>query len=216
LTRDANVSVRTRFERFPATLKGAFILRGENPDPHQVILRRAAIVALDGSGEHQVTVPDAILDIAPHRDVFVPFEVGVSELDPGWYRLAGELEVDGRPDRFEGDRRFVVPWPRATLRRGPIRVEQTAAVGDVKVRIAQLECGGDSMKLQLEVDPPTEVSISLSADGDAIPVLEVELDPQSGRGRVLAYPLLRTYPSLHVEIRGPARGETGVLDIPLP
>ncbi|HYX80159.1 MAG TPA: hypothetical protein VE976_06080, partial [Actinomycetota bacterium] len=170
MTGDANVSVRTRFERFPATLKGAFILRGEDPDPHQVILRRAAIVALDGSGEHPVTVPDAILDIAPHRDVFVPFEVGVSELEPGWYRLAGELEVDGRPDRFEGDRRFVVPWPRATLRRGPIRVGQTAAVGDAKVRIPQLECAADSTRLLFEIDPPAEVSIALSADRATIPV----------------------------------------------
>lgn len=211
-----NVSVRTRFERFPATLKGAFILRGEDPDPHQVVLRRAAIVALDGSGEHPVTVPDAILDIVPHRDVFVPFEVGVSELDPGWYGLSGQLEVDGRAQGFEGDRRFAVPWPRATLRRGSIRVDETVAVGDVKVRIPQLECAGDSTRLQFETDPPTEISIELSADRVPIPLLEVEVDPQSGRGRVVAFPLLRSSPKLHVELRGPAPGESGSLDIPLP
>ena len=32
------ISVRARFERFPATVKGAFILRGEDANPHQVVV----------------------------------------------------------------------------------------------------------------------------------------------------------------------------------
>jgi hypothetical protein len=40
------LSVRARFERLPATLKGAFILRGEDADPHQVEFLGASIVGV--------------------------------------------------------------------------------------------------------------------------------------------------------------------------
>src|SRR2546427_30058 len=45
---DANVgavSVRTRFDRFPATVKGAFVVRGEDRDPHQVEVRVGGVKA---------------------------------------------------------------------------------------------------------------------------------------------------------------------------
>ena len=79
----AAISVRARFERFPATVKGAFILRGEDPNPHQVAFRSARIVTVGGRGERPFAMPDNILDVAPRQDVFVPFELPVSDLEPG-------------------------------------------------------------------------------------------------------------------------------------
>ena len=89
------VSVRARFERFPATVKGAFILRGEDADPHQVVFREANVVGLGLGVTKPMPMTSATLDVAPHRDVFVPFEMPVSELEPGWYTMTCDLEVDG-------------------------------------------------------------------------------------------------------------------------
>ena len=50
------ISVRARFERFPATVKGAFIIRGEDPDPHQVVFREARVVAIGGAHTHPIAM----------------------------------------------------------------------------------------------------------------------------------------------------------------
>src|SRR5262249_31786032 len=79
------VSVRTRFERFPATVKGALVFRGEDPDPHQIEVRGARVVAFSGSSERDVPVELAVVTVPPRQDVFVPFEMSVGDLEPGWY-----------------------------------------------------------------------------------------------------------------------------------
>jgi hypothetical protein len=213
----AALSVRTRFERFPATVKGAFILRGEDRDPHQVVFRAARVASLDGSVELPIAVPDTILDVAPHRDVFVPFEIGISELDPGWYALRCDLDVDGVRVEFEGDRRFAVPWPRATLRRGSVKVGAAVALGDGgTVRIEQVECTTDSTRLTFVVSPPEQIGVTMSAGDEELPILGVELDENSGRGKVTAYPVLKTQGVVRFEARISGTGRPLVVDIPLP
>ena len=147
--------------------------------------------------------------------MFVPFEVPVSELGPGWYSLTCDLEVDGTPGTFDGGRRFSVPWPRATVRRGQVKVDRTVDVGDATVHLEHLECGGDSVKVHLRVDPPGPVTARLSADGDRLEVLEIEQDESSGRGKVTAYPVMRNASMFHIELRQ-GRDSTGSLDVPLP
>jgi hypothetical protein len=214
--RPQGLSVRTRFERFPATVKGAFILRGEDRDPHQVVFHGARVAALDGSVERPVAVPDTILDVAPHRDVFVPFEIGVSELEPGWYALRCDLQVDGVGGEFEGDRRFAVPWPRATLRRGPVKVGSSASLGEgTTVRVEQIDSTSDSTRVSFAVAPPAPIGVAVSADGRRLPILSVELDEDSGRGRITAYPLLKSHTTLRFEARGKGSGPAAI-DIPLP
>ena len=44
------ISVRARFERFPATVKGAFIFRGEDANPHQVAVEGARVAGLGAGG----------------------------------------------------------------------------------------------------------------------------------------------------------------------
>src|SRR5438552_6104450 len=91
------VSVRTRFERFPATVKGALVFRGEDPDPHQVAVRSARVVGLGGGPERDLPVERAVITVPPHQDLFVPFEMTVADLEPGWYGFQVEVDLDGSP-----------------------------------------------------------------------------------------------------------------------
>jgi hypothetical protein len=210
------ISVRTRFERFPATLKGAFILRGEDRDPHQVILQAARTESLDGRVQRALPVGEATLDIVPRRDLFVPFEVSVSDLDPGWYELVCDLRVDGVSATYRGDRRFAVAWPRASVRRGRVEVGERFPLGPSEVRIGDVECTGDSIRVELSVTPPSPVTARLSADGARHEILSMDLDQASGVGRIVAYPLLKVHRELRIELRGHGRGAEGGLVVPLP
>lgn len=212
----AKISVRARFERFPATVKGALVVRGEDRDPHQVALREARAVGVAGQEGRRIALTAATLDVAPHRDVFVPFELTVSDLEPGWYGLECDLDVDGTSGTFPGGKRFAVAWPRATVRRGQVRVDHVLAVGPVEVLIEQVECGADSIKVHLVATPPGPVTVRLSADGQRLELLDVEIDESSGRTKVLAYPLLKTHGSLRIELKGRGRGAEASLDVPLP
>jgi hypothetical protein len=212
----ATISVRARFERFPATVKGAFILRGEDADPHQVVVREADVVGIGLGSRHPMPVPAATLDVAPHRDVFVPFEMAVSELDPGWYTMTCDLEVDGSPATYDGGRRFCIPWPRATVRRGPVEVGRRVGVGSTTVLVERLECGGDSVKLHLRVDPPGPIAVRLLADGEALVVLDTDLDESTGVGTVTTYPVMRSHATVRLRLQGRRRGETGEIEVALP
>jgi hypothetical protein len=210
------VSVRARFERFPATVKGAFILRGEDADPHQVVFAAANVVGIGLGVSHPMPMAAATLDVAPHRDLFVPFEMPVSELDPGWYTLTCDLEVDGTAGTYDGGRRFSVAWPRATVRRGQVRVGKATELGGAKVVVEQIDCAGDSIRVHLRVDPPEPLTVKLTADGDRLEVLHTELDETTGRAKVTAYPLLRSHRTLRIELRGKARRADAALELTLP
>jgi hypothetical protein len=197
----ARLSVRARFERFPATLKGAFILRGDDPDPHQVVLGPARIVPVTGGEGRPIAIPGSTLDIAPKQDVFVPFETPVTDLDPGWYDLEVEVEVDGARRAYPGGRRFSIPWPRASTRRGSVRIGKEIRLGDVRVKLERLECAADHVTVAASTTPPTNVAVSLQADGTGVPVFEVALDPDSGALRATAYPILKTQAGARVEVR---------------
>jgi len=211
------LSVRARFEKFPATVKGAFILRGEDRDPHQVVFRQARAVAVSGGSWREVPVAATTLDVAPHQDVFVPFELVVSDLDAGWYGFECDLEVDGDPFTFPGGRRFAVAWPRATVRRGQVRVDRTVALGErAKVRVEHVDCGGESIRIGVVVEPPGPVHFRLLADGERLEILDQEADEASGRVRVTAYPLLKVHGTLRIEVKGRGRGAEAAFDVPLP
>ena len=94
---DGRVSIRAHFERFPATLKGAFVLRGDDADPHQVRIEAARVAELAGRAGQPMGVEPVTLDVAPHLDLFVPFEVPLLDLAPGWYRLELDVTIDGDP-----------------------------------------------------------------------------------------------------------------------
>lgn len=210
------ISVRARFERFPATVKGAFIFRGEDANPHQVVVGSARVAALGPGGSGPVPMALVTLDVVPHRDVFVPFELPLSDLEPGWYTLVCDVDVDGSPATYDGGRRFSVPWPRATVRRGAVKVGREVKLEDAIVHVEQVDCSGDSIKVHLTVEPASEVTLKLFADGRRLQVLELDLDEETGRGKATAYPLMRADGSLRVELRGRGKGSEASIDIPLP
>lgn len=214
------VSIRVHFERFPATVKGAFVIRGEDRNPHQVIMKAARATAVAGHDERDLGMAHTVLQVAPHQDVFVPFELPVADLEAGWYGLECEVDVDGHPETFPGRRRFVVPWPRATVRRGHVPVGKKLKLAEgATVAIDQVECGGDAVRFPFVVKPPSAVKVRLLADGSRLELLEVEFDEDEGRGKVSAYPLMRAHSALRIEV-APAKARgwegAGFVDVRLP
>jgi hypothetical protein len=209
------VSVRARFERFPASVKGAFILRGDDPDPHQVVLQGARVVQVGGAAGREMALIDTTLDIAPKQDVFVPFETSLAELEPGWYELECDLEVDGVQGTYEGGDRFVVPWPRASTRRGRVEVGKDLRLQAGRVRIEQIECAADSIRVHLWGPKSQPLAIRLEADGELLQQLELSHDDQTGRAKLVAYPLLKSHRALAIAVEA-GKGDAGELEVKLP
>jgi hypothetical protein len=195
------VSFRAHYERFPASVKGAFVLRAADGDPHQVRIVVARVREIVASGSIPIDLDDVTLDVAPNLDLFVPFEFGLTDLTAGWYGLECEVAIDGSPATVRPGDRFAIPWPRATVRRGTVPVKKTATVdGGPNVRIEQVECTGDSATLHYT--SPTQVDVRLSADGHRIPVVEASFDEERAVGSVMSYPLLKTHALLTIDVRG--------------
>jgi hypothetical protein len=174
-------------------------MRGADGNPHQVRLGATRVVELGGRGEAPMGVAPATLDVAPNRDLFVPFEFPVAELEPGWYAIECEVSIDGSPATVRPGKRFAVPWPRGSTRRDQVSVGRSVEVGEVKVRLDRLECASDSISVAYEGG---EASLSLTADGARLPVLDSTFDPETGTGVVTAYPVLKTQHRVAVSIKG--------------
>jgi hypothetical protein len=200
---DERVSIQAHFERFPATVKGAFVLRAADRDPHQVRIDAARVREMSGLGAFPIGLEPVTLDVAPNLDLFVPFEFAITELSAGWYDLECDVAIDGDRENVRPPKRFAVPWPRATVRRGNLKVDKTARVeGGPKVHVEQVECGGDTIRVAYTVSPAEEVTISLAVDDVPLPILESEFDQETGSGRVTAYPVMRNQSRLTIDVRG--------------
>ena len=197
------VSIRASFERFPATVKGAFVLRGADRNPHQVRIEAARVREVAGRASQQIDLEPVTLDVAPNLDLFVPFEFPITELSAGWYGLECDVAIDGMPESVRPPKRFAVPWPRASVRRGNVNVNRAAQVaGGPRVKVDQVECGGDAIRVSYTAAPPEPVVLRFLADEAVVPLLDSEFDEESGLGQVTAYPLLRTQSRLAIEVRG--------------
>ena len=200
---DERVSIQAHFERFPATVKGAFVLRAADRDPHQVRIDAARVREMSGGGSQPIDLTEITLDVAPNLDLFVPFEFAITELAAGWYGLECDVAIDGTAENVRPPKRFAVAWPRASVRRGVLKVGKTAKVrGGPKVRVEQIECGGDSIRVSYVASPSEPAVVRLAADDTALPILEDEFDEENGHGRVTAYPLLRSQSRVAIEVRG--------------
>ena len=202
---DDRVSIRAVYERFPATVKGAYVLRGADGLPHQVRIVSARAAECAGRGEQRIGFEATIIEVAPTVDTFVPFEVSTMELAAGWYRLECEVVIDGDPALVHPGAPFSIPWPRGAVRRGT--VELGRGVGDLT--LSAMECGGDSLRVTYVAEHVPNVR--LTVDGAAHPIIEIEHDEDAGKGRIVAYPVLRSQARLAIELGG----ETPV-DVTLP
>src|SRR2546427_1885786 len=141
------VLVQTRYDRFPATVKGAFVLRGGDANPHLVRVVRAGIDAVPEGAAKEIPMGHIDVDVAPGRDLFVPFEAGIADLDPGWYVIAAEMEVDGDAIERSAGRPFSVPWPRGEVRTGSVPVGESVRLGDASLRVDRAELKSDRVIL---------------------------------------------------------------------
>ena len=213
------ISIRAPFERFPATVKGAFVIRGEDANPHQVIVSAGRLVRLPGGPGRDLPLAAVTLDAPPHQDLFVPFEASIVDLDPGWYGFELELDVDGSKQSFPVDRRFSVPWPRGSVRTGTIRVDREVPVGGAVARVDRVQCTGDATAVRLQIRPPQPVGVELRADGEVLAGIDLAMDEDTGEATATAYPLLRRHRRLRIELhtrRVRASAERGELNIDLP
>jgi hypothetical protein len=197
---DHGIAIRAHYERFPATIKGAFVLRGEGRDPHQVRIEEARVAEAAGRGFQVIGIEPVMLEVAPHLDLFVPFEFSVAELEAGWYQLECDVFIDGVADLVRPGDRFPVAWPRASVRRGAVPVAAEVDTPAGSVTFDQIDCGADSIKIAFSTSTPP--FLKLSADGSPIPVLDVTFDEDTGRGRIVAYPLSKTARTLSIELKG--------------
>jgi hypothetical protein len=154
------------------------------------------------------------LDVAPKQDVFVPFEAGVAELDPGWYDLECEVEVDGIRRAYPGGKRFSVAWPRGSTRRGAIPVDAAVKLAGTRYAFERLDCAADHAKLRLRSTPPTAADVALAVDGAPLPVLDVDRDDDAGVMTITAYPLLKSHERLRIEVR--TGDEASSVDVAMP
>ena len=165
---DVPIRVQTRFERFPASIKGAFVMAGADGNPHVVRVESADVVRSPGGVVKPVPLEDRQLDVAPARDLFVPFEVAVVEMEPGWYRLTTSVRVDGgRVWGFES-RPFTIPWPRNDVRRGTVVVGRSVLAGTSTFLVDRIELGADASIVVWRPDPRKGEAAQEETAGEAI------------------------------------------------
>jgi hypothetical protein len=216
--------VQTRFERFPASIKGAFVLKGGDGDPHAVTFDWARVARIPSGPAKPIILEDRQLDVAPNRDLFVPFEVPVSEMEPSWYMVESSLRVDGGRSYGYSGRPFTIPWPRSDVRKGTIHVTTAVRVGDLSFHVERVELGWDSAAAlwhlpsgarEGSAGATLEAVAVLIADGTELEQLPDEAgsrlsEPRSaGERRTVTYPLMRSARSLRVSMRLPS-GESAV------
>lgn len=219
------VALSTRFDQFPATVKGAFVTRGADGNPHKVEFHSSRVDRIPHGPSKPVPLGAVQLNVAPGRDLYVPFEVGIADLEPGWYAIRSTIRVDaGRTWSFSS-RGFAIPWPREAVRRGTLRGGGNVRVGGREVHIDGVEMRPDCAVLTWraeELDPPArgpEVRIRLLAGGrelERVPADARPLGPRVESGtqdRAVFYPVPREATSLVVSVKAGTASES--VELPL-
>ena len=102
-----------------------------------------------------------VLEVSPTQETFVPFEISTIEMPAGWYQLECDVVIDGEPRSYRPGDRFLMPWPRAAVRRGSVSIGAKVA----SVALETLECLGDSIRLSFAADAEPSTSRCWSTAG---------------------------------------------------
>lgn len=218
------VDITTRFDRFPASVKGAFVLRGADGNPHSARLLSAEVVRIPAGPGKRVSLDDVLLDVAPGQDLFIPFEAGLSDLDPGWYVVRSFMSVDGGGAVKSDSRPFVIPWLPGTMRRGVFPVGRRLEAADLVGFVERVELASDhaTVSWRLEDDDhPLGASAGAVLVADGTPLETLPTQGTAGRSvpaaarETLSYPVPRSCRSLGVRIEVPSGPESVEVQIPL-
>jgi hypothetical protein len=224
------VAVQTRFDRFPATIKGALVLRGADRDPHTVRLLVAEVARVPDGPAKAIPIGDVVVDVAPARDLFLPFEAAISDLEPGWYAVRSEILVDGGPTFVNHGRPFSVPWPRSEVRTGTVQVNEIVRAGERSFRVERLELKGDRTAVVWREEPAKGSAAQAGAPRGSVHILlragdrplpEVPADPSrdaaapGAERRSTAYPVPKTVGSIRVVVKAVPGGVSDPIEVTL-
>ena len=233
----APIQVRTRFERFPAAIKGAFVVRGADGNPHAIRLDWARVARFPSGPAVQFPAEERILDANPIRDLFVPFEAPVLDLEPGWYAIESSVQVDGARSWVFASRPFSIPWPRSETRRGTITLGKGVTAGNERFGLERVELNANWSAViwrpvrTADGPAPPDRARGGSDGPDAAGILvadgeEIEVVPEDAVGipqlrsvverRTISYPVRRSCASLSVVIRLRSGEASEAVPVPLP
>jgi hypothetical protein len=218
------VIVRTRFERFPLLIKGAFIVRGADGNPHAIQIEGATVSRIPGGPSRSIPTEGRPLDVAPNRDLFVPFDAALTELEPGWYEVRSAIRVDGGKPLAFSSLPFVMPWARTDVRRGTVPIGRTLQAGGKSFEVVRLEMQADAAVVAWrrhgagEASPAGEAQ--LLADGQALEPLPEDAVPTPRSAdatelRTAFYPMPRSARSAAIAIRLSSDQRTEPVEVPL-
>ena len=167
----AAVSIRAPYERFPATVKGAFVVRGRRPRPAPGLDLVRQVHRGRRAAGRRIELEPVTLDVAPNWTCSCRSNSRSPELAPGWYEL--ECDDQGRRRGCDLPRRaaFLVAWPRGAVRRGRVPIGKRLRSQDGGIEIEHVDLAGDSIKVHVAAAAPEHLSLRLFADGAALPVL---------------------------------------------
>jgi hypothetical protein len=195
------VSVGTVFERFPASVRGAVVARAQDREPHQIRLLAVRVVqGHDPTKEvHRAAVGETTIDVAPHKEVLIPFDVPFTELSSGWFCVVAEVEVDGSY-RVQGPRgggkRFGVPWPPEEVR--TVDLKPNLELGGAVVE--RIRSTPDRTEIRWRPPKGEEMELKMTAGRRRLPVVEGTTDPRTGVRTTNAHPLPRNAAALTLEV----------------
>jgi hypothetical protein len=205
------IAVDVVFERFPASIRGAVVVRGGDPEPHQIRLEELAVIEAHGSGRvaHEVQTGGVTVDVVPRGEILIPFDVPFSDLQPGWYAVSAQVLVDGQ-QRVRGPdepSRFVVPWPAEDVRRGVVDAGLTISVpGSSGAVVDRIECKPDRALVRWHHAPspdpgmPEFADLRVFAGSRRLPALDSSYDADTGARTTVVHPVLKRHRQLTFEL----------------
>jgi hypothetical protein len=209
------VTVGTVFDRFPASVRGAVVVRAEDREPHQIRLVAVRVVhAHDLSKEvHRAGIEEATVDVAPHKEVLIPFDVPFAEVGPGWFCVVAEVDVDGglRITGPEGGgKRFSVPWQPEEVRKADLKPNLKLG-GAV---IERIQSKPDRTEVRWRPPKGKEgAELRLSAGTQRLPVVEVTNDTRTGLRTTVAHPVPKRTEQITVELGRGTASSSASLDL---
>jgi hypothetical protein len=190
------------------------VVRGLDREPHQIRLLAVRVVqAHDLSKEvHRAAVAETTIDVAPYREVLLPFDVPFTDLGPGWFSVVAEVEVDGTvrmtgPE--SGGKRFGVPWPAEDVRQ--LDLKPDLKVGGAIVERIRSTVDATEIRWRPPDEAP-DAELRVTAGSRRLPVARSTDDPRSGVRITTTHPVPRRAARLTLELVGSRSSVT--VDLP--